>query len=150
MKTFGVDFITSTCIFLGLVCIRCNAFSATDSYGRTELCDVRGDAKIGEGYNIANKERCQQFCDLTPDCTFWTWYKVHCDKLPCMGDEFTKRQVCYALKSCNLVVQKCDGCTSGTKTGQRLGLKTERAREAAEAIIRSEKRNRLLSSREEL
>ena len=73
---------------------------------------VRGEVKIGEGYNIANKvsndnryfkyletlrqvvnkrfrlseivklvqERCQQFCDLTPDCTFWTWYKVHCDK----------------------------------------------------------------------
>ena len=61
------------------------------------------------------QERCQQFCDLTPGCTFWTWYKVHCDKwgldwnlaktmtmiiavclffrLPCMGDEFTKRQV---------------------------------------------------------
>ena len=100
------------------------------------------------------------------------------------------------------MVQKCDGCTSGTRvsadfltpqtsfvdprppdivvlfcyltscvnkqasrkfakqihsleipllqTGQRLGLKTEKAREAAEAIIRSEKRSRLLSSREEL
>ena len=36
------------------------------------------------------------------------------------------------------------------QTGQRLGLKTEKAREAAEAIIRSEKRSRLLNSRVEL
>ena len=65
--------------------------------------------------NHRTQERCQQFCDLTPGCTFWTWYKIHCDKwgldwnlaktmtmiitaclffrLPCMGDEFTKRQV---------------------------------------------------------
>ena len=32
-----------------------------------------------------------------------------------MGDEFTKKQVCYALRTCSLVFQKCDGCTSGTK-----------------------------------
>ena len=41
---------------------------------------VKGAAKIGEGYNIVHKDRCRQFCDLTPDCKFWTWYKVHCDK----------------------------------------------------------------------
>ena len=81
-----------------------------------------------------------------------------------MGDEFTKREVCYALKSCDLVFQKCDGCTSGTKvtgstftspdtfpqTGQRVGLSASKAREAAEAIIRSEKRNRLLEARTDL
>ena len=37
-----------------------------------------------------------------------------------------------------------------SQTGQKLGLKTEKAREAAEAIIRSEKRSRLLNSRVEL
>ena len=41
---------------------------------------MKGAAKIGEGYNIVHKDRCRQFCDLTPDCKFWTWYKVHCDK----------------------------------------------------------------------
>ena len=37
-----------------------------------------------------------------------------------------------------------------SQTGQKLGLRTEKAREAAEAIIRSEKRSRLLNSRVEL
>ena len=36
------------------------------------------------------------------------------------------------------------------QTRQKLGLRTEKAREAAEAIIRSEKRSRLLNSRVEL
>ena len=80
-------------------------------------------------FNHRTQERCQQFCDLTPGCTFWTWYKVHCDKwglnwnyisqvqilkglprtmiitvclfsrLPCMGDEFTKRQVVLSKRN---------------------------------------------------
>ena len=107
--------------------------------------------------NNRTQERCQQFCDLTPGCTFWTWYKIHCDKwgldwnlaktmtmiiTACLffqtslygwwvhqktGCTFKRKsvkpslaktpKVCYALKSCNLVVQKCDGCTSGTRVG---------------------------------
>ena len=39
---------------------------------------------------------------------------VNVCRLPCLGDQFTKQQVCYALRTCSLVFQKCDGCTSGT------------------------------------
>lgn len=40
---------------------------------------------------------------------------VNVCRLPCLGDQFTKQQVCYALRTCSLVFQKCDGCTSGTR-----------------------------------
>ena len=32
-----------------------------------------------------------------------------------MDDEHTKVNVCYALSTCDLVMNRCDGCTSGTK-----------------------------------
>ena len=32
-----------------------------------------------------------------------------------MDDEHTKVNVCYALSACDLVMNRCDGCTSGTK-----------------------------------
>jgi len=75
---------------------------------------------------------------------------VNVCRLPCLGDQFTKQQVCYALRTCSLVFQKCDGCTSGTGTGQKLGLRADKAREAAAAIIRSERLTRLAAARDEL
>ena len=40
MKSSEVHSTALACLLLGFVCIGCNAFSATDSHGRTELCDV--------------------------------------------------------------------------------------------------------------
>ena len=40
MKVFVVDNTVFAFLLLALACIACDAFSATDSNGRTELCNV--------------------------------------------------------------------------------------------------------------
>ena len=42
-------------------------------------------------------------------CTWWTWYSQ------VVEDEVTKDNVCFALKNCELVAQKCEHCVSGKK-----------------------------------
>ena len=43
-----------------------------------EVCQVTGDTKLGEGYNILTGEQCGEYCQLVPDCRHWTWYRRHC------------------------------------------------------------------------
>ena len=43
-----------------------------------EVCEVRGDSRLGEGYNIRSAEMCGQYCELVPECRHWTWYRSHC------------------------------------------------------------------------
>ena len=68
-----------------------------------------------ESQSIGDSARCQQYCDLTQGCLYWTWYRRHCDSLPCLEDHHTKINVCYLLSSCRLVGQKCSGCSSGSR-----------------------------------
>ena len=68
-----------------------------------------------ESQSIVDSERCQQYCDLTQGCLYWTWYRRHCDHLPCLEDPLTKVNVCYLLSSCRLSGQKCSGCSSGSR-----------------------------------
>ena len=51
-----------------------------DKPGRTEVCLVSERSLVMESVSIADTERCQQYCDLTDSCVYWTWYKRHCDK----------------------------------------------------------------------
>merc|ERR1712154_191295 len=132
-----------TLLLLSVHLAQVHSFTRVDPSGGREVCLVNDTTKTGEGGSIVSPERCNQFCDLTQGCNFWTWYKRHCDKLPCMDDEHTKVNVCYALSRCDLVINRCDGCTSGKKmiirTNLKIGLSEERAKDAAETIIRSEK-----------
>ena len=50
------------------------------AYFKLPAPKVNETTKTGEGHSIASPERCNQFCDLTHGCKFWTWYKRHCDK----------------------------------------------------------------------
>ena len=70
---------------------------------------VNGETKLGEGYNIASKEMCNQFCSLTTGCQYWTWYSR------VLEEDVMKDDVCYALSRCDLVTQKCEACISGKK-----------------------------------
>lgn len=131
-----------TILFLSVNLATVLSFTTVDSAGGREVCVVTETTKTGEGLSIMTPERCNQFCDLTDNCNFWTWYKRHCDKLPCLDDENTKVNVCYTLSRCDLVINRCDGCTSGKKTNLRMGLSEDMAKDAAETIIRSEKMKR--------
>ena len=71
-----------------------------------------------ESQSIADSVRCQQYCDLTQGCLYWTWYRRHCDVLPCLEDHLTKINVCYLLSSCRLAGQRCSGCTSGSRVSE--------------------------------
>ena len=51
-----------------------------DKPGRTKVCLVSERSLVMESVSIADTERCQQYCDLTDSCVYWTWYKRHCDK----------------------------------------------------------------------
>ena len=42
--------------------------------GASELCEVNSRTKVGEGYHIAGKDQCAQFCKMTAGCEWWTWY----------------------------------------------------------------------------
>ena len=47
---------------------------------------------------------------------WWLYFSnIHVFRLPCMDNAHTKVNVCYALSKCDLVINRCDGCTSGTK-----------------------------------
>ena len=70
---------------------------------------VTEGTKIGEGYNIASPEMCNQFCTLTMGCEFWTWYNMM------LEEDTVKDNVCFALSRCDLVTQRCEQCTAGKK-----------------------------------
>jgi len=108
--------------------------------GASELCEVTEGTKIGEGYNIASPEMCNQFCTLTMGCEFWTWYNM------LLEEDTVKDNVCFALSRCDLVTQRCEQCTAGKKREKTgAGLSAEEARIKAESIIKAEKRKRFLN-----
>merc|ERR1712227_932039 len=112
-----------------LILAQTDCFTKKDARtGATEVCLVSERSLLMESVSILDSTRCQQYCDLTQNCLYWTWYKRHCDKLPCLDDSLTKLNVCYLLTSCRLSRQKCDGCSSGTKTNMKFGLSPEKAK----------------------
>ena len=42
--------------------------------GASELCEVSGATKLGEGYSVVDSRQCNQFCVMTRGCRYWTWY----------------------------------------------------------------------------
>eukprot|EP00090_Calanus_glacialis_P011054 TRINITY_DN19539_c0_g1_i1.p1 TRINITY_DN19539_c0_g1~~TRINITY_DN19539_c0_g1_i1.p1 ORF type:complete len:138 (-),score=29.96 TRINITY_DN19539_c0_g1_i1:66-479(-) len=115
------------------------AMGRNEKLGASELCEVTGDTKLGEGYSIAGTEICHQFCSLTTGCQFWTWYSR------VLEEEVVKDNVCYALSRCDLVTQRCEQCSSGKKRTKSEGLSADEARKTAESIIKAEKRKRILN-----
>ena len=87
------------------------------------IFEVSERSLLMESQSIGDSGRCQQYCDLTQGCLYWTWYRRHCDRLPCLEDHLTKINVCYLLSSCRLVGQKCSGCSSGSRVREEEGIK---------------------------
>jgi len=87
----------------------CSCLGRHAGFGASELCEVNSRTKISEGYRIAGRDQCEQFCHMTRGCSWWTWYGQ------VIEDEVTKDNVCFALNNCELVAQKCDNCVSGKK-----------------------------------
>jgi len=104
-------------IFLTIVTLSscCHGLGRHSGYGASEICEVNSRTKISEGYRIAGKDQCEQFCKMTKGCTWWTWYSQ------VVEDEVTKDNVCFALKNCELVAQKCEHCVSGKKKKELRG-----------------------------
>merc|ERR1712154_44745 len=108
----SIDLYTITMPFLPFMLsyiVMVRALGRNQKLGASELCEVSEDTKIGEGYNIASTETCNQFCDLTTGCEFWTWYNM------VEEDDNVKDKVCFALRRCDLITQKCENCKSGKK-----------------------------------
>lgn len=89
------------------------------SHSLISICEVSERNLVTESQSIVDSVRCQQYCDLTQGCLYWTWYRRHCAVLPCLEDHLTKTNVCYLLSSCSLAGQKCSGCSSGSRVSER-------------------------------
>ena len=121
-------------LLISLVFVQTNSFTKqNDRTGYTDVClvntyfylltnrfkfEVSERNLMMESQSIGDSVRCQQYCDLTQGCLYWTWYRRHCNTLPCLEDHHTKINVCYLLSSCSLVGQKCSGCSSGSRVSR--------------------------------
>jgi len=54
-------------IFLTIVTFSwcCHGLGRHSGYGASEICEVNSRTKISEGYRIAGKDQCEQFCKMT-------------------------------------------------------------------------------------
>eukprot|EP00088_Acartia_fossae_P029990 TRINITY_DN30927_c0_g1_i1.p1 TRINITY_DN30927_c0_g1~~TRINITY_DN30927_c0_g1_i1.p1 ORF type:complete len:154 (-),score=19.28 TRINITY_DN30927_c0_g1_i1:49-510(-) len=109
----------------------------------TQICQVTSKTVLDEGYNIADKRRCSQFCTMSIGCAYWTYYKHH-KPLPEEGLGVQDRSnVCYALDQCKPTTKKCLSCASGQRVKQNQ-ISLDEARRQAANIIRKEKIRRAL------
>ena len=84
----------SLCLLLFLLLPSASSLGRHSGLGASELCEVNSRTKVspgpdhggprgtelrvvvqvGEGYHIAGKDQCAQFCKMTRGCEWWTWY----------------------------------------------------------------------------
>ena len=62
-----------------LISSRTSCFTKKSSAtGAREVCLVSERSLVMESESIGDSGLCQQYCDLTNNCLYWTWYKRHC------------------------------------------------------------------------
>merc|ERR1711971_22026 len=74
MTSLKVEHCHCLCFLLFLLLPSARSLGRHSGLGASELCEVNSRTQVGEGYHIAGKDQCAQFCKMTQGCQWWTWY----------------------------------------------------------------------------